>query len=308
MAENRYYWLKLQEDFFRSNRIKRMRKFAGGDTLTIIYLKIQLLSIKNGGMLKYTGLMRSFAEELALDIDEEVENVELLLRYLASCELIETSDDINYMLPYAVQNIGSEGSSAQRMRRFRESQNAISAENNKKISSNNDSASHCDANVRTKCSQRYGEKEIDIDKDKEIDKEKECKEKESVAKATSDTPKRSTKVERNLKVMESLLDQYKLSDAVISTLDEWMRYKGEIGDEYKPTGCKTLLTRVATSVLGYGDEAIINLIRESISNGWHGVIWERLGRTNTRPRPSMSAVEEFVMEGDYEPTGIWGNS
>ena len=32
----RYYWLKLQDDFFKSKRIKKLRKIAGGDTYTII--------------------------------------------------------------------------------------------------------------------------------------------------------------------------------------------------------------------------------------------------------------------------------
>ena len=46
MSENRYYWLKLKDDFFTSKRIKKLRNLAGGDTLTIIYLKMQLKSIK----------------------------------------------------------------------------------------------------------------------------------------------------------------------------------------------------------------------------------------------------------------------
>ena len=126
MAEKRYYWLKLQEDFFSSVRIKRLRKIAGGDTYTIIYLKMQLLSIRNGGMLKYSGYEPSFAEELAIDIDEEPENVAVTLQYLSKCGLIETSDHIDYLLPFAAMNIGSEGSGAKRVRDFRERQKALS--------------------------------------------------------------------------------------------------------------------------------------------------------------------------------------
>ena len=132
----RYHWLKLQEGFFGSKRIKKLRKLAGGDTFVIIYLKMQLLSVKTGGLLKYSGLEKSFAEELALELDEEVENVAVVLQYLNSTNLIETSDDIEYLLPYAAQNIGSESESAERMRTHREK---------KKIE-----ASHCDALV-TEC-------------------------------------------------------------------------------------------------------------------------------------------------------------
>ena len=125
MAERRYYWLKLQEDFFSSVRIKKLRKIAGGDTYTIIYLKMQLLSIRNGGILRYAGYETSFAEELALDLDEEVENVSVTLQYLLACGLIETSDNIEYLLPFAAINTGSEGSGAKRVREFRERQKAL---------------------------------------------------------------------------------------------------------------------------------------------------------------------------------------
>ena len=42
----RYYWLKLKEDFFNDVRMKRLRKISGGETYTIIYLKLLLLSLK----------------------------------------------------------------------------------------------------------------------------------------------------------------------------------------------------------------------------------------------------------------------
>ena len=154
MAEKRYYWLKLQEDFFSSKRIKKLRKIAGGDTYTIIYLKMQLLSIQNGGILKYTGLESSFAEELALDLDEEVENVAVTLQFLLSCGLIETSDNIEFLLPYAVLNTGSEGSSAKRVRDFRERQKALP----------------CNTDVTQVKQIGNGEKEIEIEIEKEIDK------------------------------------------------------------------------------------------------------------------------------------------
>ena len=41
----RYFWLKLDRHFFNNARIKKLRRLAGGDTYTIIYLKLLLLSI-----------------------------------------------------------------------------------------------------------------------------------------------------------------------------------------------------------------------------------------------------------------------
>ena len=121
----RYYWLKFQRDFFSSKRIKKLRKLAGGDTYTIIYLKMQLFSIPTDGVLTYTGLEESFAKELALDLDEEPENVEITLQYLLSCGLMETSDSKEFFMPYVAQNIGSEGDSAERVRNHRERLKAL---------------------------------------------------------------------------------------------------------------------------------------------------------------------------------------
>ena len=61
--DKKYYWLKLKEDFFQDVRMKKLRKVAGGDTYTIIYLKLQLLSIKNNGVLIYNGFLETVEEE-----------------------------------------------------------------------------------------------------------------------------------------------------------------------------------------------------------------------------------------------------
>lgn len=154
MAESkRYYWLKLKDDFFQSKRIKKLRKIAGGDTLTIIYLKMQLLSIKHEGVLTYTGLENTFEEELALDLDEDIENVKLCVAYLKSCGLLETSDDIDYAMPYVKDSIGSETASTQRSRECRARQKML----------------QCNTNATQV--QQLRNVELEIEKEIDIDKE-----------------------------------------------------------------------------------------------------------------------------------------
>lgn len=118
----RYYWLKLKEDFFSSKRIKKLRNMAGGDTYTIIYLKMQLLAMKTEGVLTWTGLEDNFAEELALDLDEKADDVSVTLMYLLNTGLAETHDNTTFFLPWVIENTGSEGASAKRVREFRERQ------------------------------------------------------------------------------------------------------------------------------------------------------------------------------------------
>lgn len=151
--EKRYYWLKLYNDFFTSKRIKKLRKMAGGDTYTIIYLKLQLAALKTEGILTYTGLEGNFAAEIALDIDENENDVAMTLSYLLSVGLAETSDNVNFFFPYCELNTGSEGSSAQRVRSFREREKA--------------KALQCNASVTEVKQNCYGE--IEIEKEIEID-------------------------------------------------------------------------------------------------------------------------------------------
>ena len=123
--EKRYYWLKFREDFFASKRIKKLRKMAGGDTYVIIYLKMQLKALRTDGILEFTGVEENFADELALDIDENPDDVRMLLAFLMTYGLCECSDNIHYMLPYVLENTGSETAGAQRLREYRAKQKAL---------------------------------------------------------------------------------------------------------------------------------------------------------------------------------------
>ena len=126
--EKRYFWLKLNQDFFDSKRIKKLRKMAGGDTYTIIYLKLQLLALNTDGVITWTGLEADVADELALDLDESPEDIKVTLSYMLHCGLAETSDNVNFFLPYVIINTGSEGSSAKRKREQRAREKALVGE------------------------------------------------------------------------------------------------------------------------------------------------------------------------------------
>ena len=121
----RYYWLKLKADWFPDKRIKKLRSIAGGDTHTIIYLKMMLLSLKDEGKLYFEGVEDNFASEIALALDEDAENVKLTLAFLQRHGLIEIGDDDEYQLTEVPTIIGSETASAMRVREHRERKNSL---------------------------------------------------------------------------------------------------------------------------------------------------------------------------------------
>ena len=115
----KYVWLKLKKDFFQQRAIKKLRKIAGGDTYTIIYLKLQLLSLDDEGKLFYEGVEENFAEEMALAIDEDPDNVKVVLMFLEKNGLLESVTENEFVLPETVDSIGSETAAAERMRKMR---------------------------------------------------------------------------------------------------------------------------------------------------------------------------------------------
>lgn len=150
----RYYWLKLPDDFFRQKPIKKLRRIAGGDTYTIIYLKMLLVSLKNEGKLFFDGVEENFTEEIALELDEEEENVKVTVQFLMAQGLLQLIDESEYELTECSRMVGSESASAERMRRLRDKK-----------------TSQCDIGVTQQLhlSDVEKEKEIEIDKDKEIE-------------------------------------------------------------------------------------------------------------------------------------------
>ena len=104
----RFYWLKLQDNFFKNARIKKLRKVAGGDTYTIIYLKLMLLTTKTNGIYIYEGIENTIEEEIALKLDEKVEDVKILWQYLLANQMVEEKDNGDILLPEVSSNIGSE--------------------------------------------------------------------------------------------------------------------------------------------------------------------------------------------------------
>lgn len=172
--EKKYFWLKLKEDFFRDKRIKKLRRIAGGDTYTIIYLKMQLLSLKESGLLLYEGVEDTFAEELATELDEDVENVTVTLNYLFRYGLLEEIDGERFLLPEAAKNIGKEGSSAERVRRHRAKKKTDKlpgpSNSNGLEAPKEENTLHCNDEV-TKCN-------TEIEKEKEKEKEIELTDKQ----------------------------------------------------------------------------------------------------------------------------------
>lgn len=73
-----------------------------------------------------------------------------------------------------------------------------------------------------------------------------------------------------------LLADAGLSEKLLLAAQDWLRYKHERREDYKPTGLRCLLSEVRQSAAAYGDEAVCAAIRRSMSNNWRGIVWDKL--------------------------------
>lgn len=163
----RYYWLQLKEEFFRQKEIKLLRKIAGGDTYTIIYLKMMLMSLKDEGKILFEGVGNTFAEEVALEIDEDIENVEVTIQYLLSKNLMQASDYEGFMNDVP-SLIGSETDSARRVRKHRNNK-----EKSKKALQSNNEPLQGNADVTKGNTDIELETELDLELEEYIDDQSE---------------------------------------------------------------------------------------------------------------------------------------
>lgn len=199
----RYYWLKLKDDFFTDKRIKKLRRIAGGDTYTIIYLKMMMKCMNNDGILEYEGIEDSFADELALDLDEDADNVQVTINFLMRAGLLEEMGENRFLMAEVPELVGSESTSAQRVRDFRNKQKTL----------------QCNTDVTEVKQLCNVEKEIEKEKEKDIEKREEKRENinyQQIADMYNDTcvsfPRLTTLSDTRKKAIRARLNTYTIDD------------------------------------------------------------------------------------------------
>jgi predicted phage replisome organizer len=274
----RYYWLKLKDDFFKQKEIKKLRKIAGGDTYTIIYLKLMLLSLENQGNLFFDKVEDNFHEELALQIDEDSDDVTITINYLKSKGLIDLIDSETMMLNHIPDLIGSESESAERVRKHRNlTQNVTN------LLQNNGNALHCNTNVQN-CN---GDIDIELDIDKDINKDKEKRKKKSVKSVDYDS-------------IVSLVNEFsKGNERLKETLLSFCEMRKEIKAPLTERALKILFNELRK--ITNDEEEMISILEQSILKSWKGIF-----PLNNKPQKYVKEdiIPEHHLQGYVEPNKV----
>ncbi len=212
--DKRYYWLKLKDDFFEDETIKLLKEMDNGKDYIIFLLQLRLKAINTDGYLSFKGLMPYNEKMLATITGTNVDIVKSALKIFQEIGLMDKLDDGTLYMKHIEELIGSEGSSAKRMREHRE-----------KLQLLPEKASQCDSDVQ------YSDIEIEIDKEleKDTDTEKEIKKSSAPKKVKA---RYAEFVSMTVIEYDKLIEQY--GDAATKRMIEILdNYKGSKGKVYK---------------------------------------------------------------------------
>ena len=120
MAEHRYYYLKLTENFFNDDEIKVLESMENGYLYCNILLKLYLKSLKNDGKLVFNDYIPYNTKMIATITGHNIDIVEKAIKVFQALHLIDIFDNGTiYMLN--IQNfIGSISSEGVRKANYRE--------------------------------------------------------------------------------------------------------------------------------------------------------------------------------------------
>ena len=66
------------------------------------------------------------------------------------------------------------------------------------------------------------------------------------------------------------------SPDMVSAVKKWLQYKTERREAYKPTGLDSLIRKIQSEAIFYGERAVIAVITDSMAANYRGIVWDWL--------------------------------
>ena len=137
MSEKRFYWLKLQKDFFKRHDIKYIQSLPDGYLIAFFYLKLMVESVDHDGELRFSPEIPYNDSMLASVTDTPVEIVTEGLKTLKDLGMVIVDENGTIFIPKVMKMIGSASDTdgARRMRRLRDERkaNEVCAQNEQNV-------------------------------------------------------------------------------------------------------------------------------------------------------------------------------
>ena len=155
----KYYWLKLDRNFFKRHDIQVIESMENGKDYVLFYLKLLVESIDHEGQLRFNETIPYDEKMLSIITNTNIDIVRQAIKLFTNLNLMEVFDDKTIYLSETQKMLG-ESSSTHRVKAFRERQKQLQIE---------------EGNVTETLCKRKNETQLEKEIELEIDKEKDKK-------------------------------------------------------------------------------------------------------------------------------------
>lgn len=115
----KFYWLKLQKDFFKRHDIRIIENMPNGKDYILFYLKLLLESVSHEGELRFSDTIPYDENMLSTITNTNIDVVRAAMQVFKSLEMIEVYDDKTIYMVEVEKMIGSETKWAEKKRDYR---------------------------------------------------------------------------------------------------------------------------------------------------------------------------------------------
>lgn len=282
-------WIKLSIDMFENRKIRHLRKLPDGNNIVLIWVMLLSLAGKcnAGGMIFLTENIPYTPKMLADELDFEENTVILALDALERFGMIRRDgflvieDWDSHQNAEGLDKIREQ--TRKRVARYRENQKALQSHGEEERNAT------CNDTVTQSNAPRIRNREEDIEEDTPLKGGVGGKEKKK-----KETPKKTDYTKAEFEQDLSVLSKT-MADSVV----EWLKYKKQRKEAYKPVSIKKFITQVKGYADQYGEEAVITVISDSIANGYMGVAFASI-KKKQGGTPADRRKAEYDYDADTE--------
>lgn len=243
MADTKkYYWLKLDVNFFDKEEIRLIEGMPNGKDYIIFYMKLLLKGANTDGKLMFRNVIPYTVEMLSNVTNTNPDTVRTATDLFVQLNMMERLDDGALFMLETSNMVGSETIFAKKKREYR-----LKKDIEKKALTLKD-------NSKTKKDIVRQEKELDLDK--EIEKDK-----------NNNSSKKISKLDD----VKLKINKLEVSDRLKQSLIEFAEYRKEIKKEVTFRSIKMTVKNLLDNKKYTSEEHLINSIENSISQGYTGI-------------------------------------
>ena len=78
------------------------------------------------------------------------------------------------------------------------------------------------------------------------------------------------------KQLKTIRDSFVFTEALHNKVNDWLDYKKEKRQPYKPKGLQSLLSQIQQQYFQYGEQSVISIIDLSMANNYEGILWAKI--------------------------------